>query len=161
MIVNNNPFSNDQDDLRDDDLSYENTTGSNADNSSDEEDDFDKEDDLEDDDDIDEDEGVDDANEDTSRSITNTYPGEKKEDRPDEIPEKHESEHEGSGYPHETEYRQPARSSDASYSEQIDVTPPNPHEVPSVGNAETDFVSRPYRRRTARMVGHEPGTESI
>ena len=38
MIVNNNPNSNNQDDLRDDDLDYETTTGSNyTDNDSDEE----------------------------------------------------------------------------------------------------------------------------
>lgn len=119
MIVNNNPNFNGQDDLRDDDLDYETITGSNyTDNDSD------GEDDLENEDDFDEDEEEDDDDDDTSRYITNTYPGEKKEDRPDEIPEKHESENEPSEYPHETEYQQPAKSSDAS--------PPNPREVPSV-----------------------------
>ncbi|HEY2583247.1 MAG TPA: hypothetical protein VGI43_15655 [Mucilaginibacter sp.] len=95
------------------------------------------------------------------KSINNSYPGEKKEKRPNEVPEKRESEHEKSGYPRETEYRRPTKSSDASYSEQTDVTPPNPHEFPSVGNAKTDFVSRPYPRKTGRMVGHEPGTEGV
>jgi hypothetical protein len=155
MIVNNNPNSNDQDDLRDDDLDYETTAGSNYTNSGSDE--GEDNDDVEEGDDIDADE----EDQDSSDSITDTYPGEKQETKPDEIPEKHESEHEGSGYPHETEYQQPERSSDPSFSEQMDVTPPNPHEFPSVGNAETDFVSRPYRRRTARMIGYEPGTESI
>ncbi|HEY4326279.1 MAG TPA: hypothetical protein VGN20_20000 [Mucilaginibacter sp.] len=96
-----------------------------------------------------------------SSSMNDSYPGEKKEKRPNEIPEKRESEHEKSGYPRETEHRRPTKSSDASYSEQTDVTPPNPHEFPSVGNAKTDFVSRPYPRKTGRMVGHEPGTEGV
>jgi len=41
-----------------------------------------------------------------------------------------------------------------------DVTPPEKREFPSVGPAETDFVSRPNGRTTGRMVGHEPGTEN-
>jgi hypothetical protein len=89
------------------------------------------------------------------------YPGEKSEPKPDEIPEKHESEHEESEYPSETEYEKQGDGNDASYSEQTDVTPPTPHEFPSVGNAQTDFVSRPHGRTTGRMVGHEPGTEGI
>lgn len=45
-----------------------------------------------------------------------------------------------------------------TYSEEHDVTPPEPHEFPSVGNPETDFVS-PSRhgRKTGRMLDHEPG----
>ncbi len=82
-------------------------------------------------------------------------------DRPDEIPEKKESEQERSGYPHEREQEQQQGGNDASYSEEEDVTPPTPHEFPSFGNAETDFVSKPYGRTTGRMIGHEPGTEGI
>ena len=81
--------------------------------------------------------------------------------RPDEMPEKRQSDQEGSEYPRETEQEQQQDGNDASYSEQNDVTPPAPHEFPSVGNAKTDFVSKPYGRTTGRMVGHEPGTESI
>ena len=93
--------------------------------------------------------------------IEGAYPGEKQEARPDEIPEKHVSEHESSEYPNETEYEKQDGGNDASYSEQTDVTPPTPHEFPSVGAAQTDFVSRPHGRTTGRMVGHEPGTEGI
>jgi hypothetical protein len=79
--------------------------------------------------------------------------------RPNEIPEKRESEQEKSGYPHEIEQEQQQGGADTSYSENIDVTPPKPHEFPSVGNAKTDFVSRRQGRTTGRMLGHEPGTE--
>ena len=81
--------------------------------------------------------------------------------RPNEIPEKRESENEKSGYPHEIEQEQQQSGSDAAYSEQAGVTPPKPHEFPSVGNVKGDFVSKPYGRTTGRMVGYEPGTESI
>ena len=58
---------------------------------------------------------------------------------------KRESEHERSGYPHESEQEQQQGGNDASYSEQVDVTPPKPHEFPSVGNAQTDFKpSKPW-----------------
>jgi hypothetical protein len=80
---------------------------------------------------------------------------------PDETPEEHETSGEGSGYVRNTEVEPTNGGNDASYSEQTDVTPPNQHEFPSVGNAKTDFVSRPYGRTTGRMVGHEPGTEGI
>jgi len=80
--------------------------------------------------------------------------------RPNEIPEKRESEQEKSGYPHETEQEQQQQGSDASYSEQTDVTPPNQKEFPSVGNAATDFKPSNHGRTTGRMVGHEPGTEN-
>src|SRR6185312_14206551 len=80
--------------------------------------------------------------------------------RPDEIPEKRKSEKERSGYPHETEQGQQQSGNDASYSEQIDVTPPRQKEFPSVGNAQTDFKPSNHGRRTGRMVGHEPGTEN-
>ncbi|CAN5284774.1 hypothetical protein BH09BAC6_BH09BAC6_30580 [soil metagenome] len=89
---------------------------------------------------------------------TNQDPLKRKED-PNEIPEKRESEQERSGYPHEIEQEQQQQGSDASYSEQTDVTPPNQHEFPSTGPAKTDFVSRDHGRTTGRMVGHEPGTE--
>ena len=81
--------------------------------------------------------------------------------RPNEIPEKRESEQEKSGYPHVTEQEQQQEGSDASYSEQTDVTPPNQKEFPSVGNPETDFKPSNHGRTTGRMVGHEPGTESL
>jgi hypothetical protein len=79
--------------------------------------------------------------------------------RPNEIPEKRASEHEKSEYPHEHEQEQQQQGSDASYSEQNDVTPPKEHEFPSVGNAATDFKPSNHGRTTGRMVGHEPGTE--
>jgi len=90
-----------------------------------------------------------------------TYPNEKQEPKPDEIPEKHVSEHEDSEYPNETEVRNPQEGADTSYSEKIDVTPPNKHEFPNEGNAETDFTPSRHGRTTGRMVGHEPGTEGI
>ena len=81
--------------------------------------------------------------------------------RPNEIPEKRESEQEKSGYPHVTEQEQQQEGNDASYSEQTDVTPPNQKEFPSVGNPETNFKPGNHGRTTGRMVGHEPGTESL
>ncbi|WP_094570167.1 hypothetical protein [Mucilaginibacter xinganensis] len=80
--------------------------------------------------------------------------------RPNEIPEKRESEQEQSGYPNEQEQEQQQGGNDASYSEQTDVTPPNHKEFPSVGNPETDFKPSNHGRTTGRMVGHEPGTEN-
>ena len=95
----------------------------------------------------------------------NQNPGknqERKSDRREnEIPEKRQSEQEGSGYPHQREQEQQEGGNDASYSERTDVTPPNQHEFPSVGNAETDFRPSNHGRTTGRMVGHEPGTEGI
>ncbi len=82
------------------------------------------------------------------------------DERENEIPEKRESEQERSGYPHETEQQQQQGGSDTSYSEQIDVTPPNRHEVPSLGNAKTDFAARKLGRTTGTMLGHEPGIEN-
>ncbi|MDB4918086.1 hypothetical protein [Mucilaginibacter sp.] len=81
--------------------------------------------------------------------------------RPNEIPEKKESEKEKSGYPRETEQHQQEGGNDASYSEQTDVSPPKQKEFPSVGNAKTDFKPSDHGRTTGRMVGHEPGTEGI
>jgi len=94
----------------------------------------------------------------------NQKPG-KQQERPDkhrsnEMPEKRESEHESLGYPHVREQEQQQGGNDASYSEQIDVTPPASHEFPSTGNAATDFRPSNHGRTTGRMVGHEPGTEN-
>ncbi|WP_460692903.1 hypothetical protein [Mucilaginibacter puniceus] len=79
--------------------------------------------------------------------------------RPNEIPEKRQSEQEGSGYSPQREQQQQNSGNDASYSEQTDVTPPNQKEFPAEGPAKGNFESRPHGRTTARMVGHEPGTE--
>ena len=77
-----------------------------------------------------------------------------------EISKKRHSSQEGSGDPHGFEQEQQSNT-DISYSEQVDVTPPQHHEFPSTGNAKTDFVSRKQGRTTGRMLGHEPGTEGI
>jgi hypothetical protein len=81
--------------------------------------------------------------------------------RPDEMPEKHRSEQEGSGYEHQREQEEQQSGADTSYSEKIDVQAPEPREFPSVGNAKTDFETRNQGRTTGRMLGHEPGTEGI
>ena len=47
----------------------------------------------------------------------------------------------------------------ASQSEQADVTSPIHRKHPVVGPGKVDFESRTHGRHTARMVGHEPGTE--
>ena len=85
----------------------------------------------------------------------------KKVNHPAERPHRHQSEQEGSGYAPMREQQQHTRGNDASYSEQTDVTPPNHKEFPVVGPGKSDFESRPHGRRTGRMVGHEPGTESL
>ena len=81
--------------------------------------------------------------------------------RPNEIPEKGESENENMEYPRHREQEQQQSGNDASYSEHNDVTPLNQKEFPSVGNASTDFTPSSHGRTTGRMVGHEPGTEGI
>lgn len=96
-----------------------------------------------------------------SASVNGSYPGEKREKRPDEIPEKSESEKENLIYPHETEVSKPDSGNDISYGEQGDVTPRAPHEFPSFSNVRTDFAARKQGRTTGRILGHEPGTESI
>ena len=48
-------------------------------------------------------------------------------------------------------------SNTPSFSEEHDVTPPNPHGFPSFGNPETDFVSRDHGRQTSRMLDDVPG----
>lgn len=64
-------------------------------------------------------------------------------------------------YPHESEANPQREGADASFTERNDVTPPNKKEFPSVGPAKTDFEARKLGRTTGRMIGHEPGTESI
>ena len=64
-------------------------------------------------------------------------------------------------YPHESETAPQSEGLDASFTERNDVTPPNKKEFPSVGAAKTDFESKKLGRTTGRMIGHEPGTESI
>lgn len=64
-------------------------------------------------------------------------------------------------YPHESESGPQREGADATYTERNDVTPPNRKEFPSVGPAKTDFEARKQGRTTGRMIGHEPGTESI
>ena len=73
----------------------------------------------------------------------------------------HEAETEGTGLATKSEQQQPAKNNSVSYSEQADVTPPNHKDFPVAGPGKVDFESRPQGRRTARMVGHEPGTEGI
>ncbi len=65
-----------------------------------------------------------------------------------------------SNYPRETELESQT-GGDKNFSEKNDVPELPKREFPSVGNAKTDFVSRPHGRTTGRMVGHEPGTESL
>lgn len=65
-----------------------------------------------------------------------------------------------SGYPRDTELESQT-GGDENYSEQNDVPAMPKRDFPSVGNAETDFASRRTGRHTGRMVGHEPGTESL
>jgi hypothetical protein len=81
---------------------------------------------------------------------------------PIENPEEQQSDNEGTGYTQENEQDQQQGGADTSFSEGIDVTPPETQEFPSVGAAtQTDFASRNHGRTTGRMVGHEPGTEGI
>ncbi|MEO6150457.1 MAG: hypothetical protein ABIN95_14495 [Mucilaginibacter sp.] len=55
---------------------------------------------------------------------------------PNEIPEKQESEQEGSGYTPSREYSQPQEGNDTSYHEQTGVTQPSQPEVPGGSPAE-------------------------
>jgi hypothetical protein len=57
----------------------------------------------------------------------------------------------------ELQQEQHQSGNDGSYSENLDVTPPIPHEFPSFGIAETDFQPSNHGRRTGRMIDHEPG----
>jgi hypothetical protein len=143
-----------------------NTTNRNsADDFSDEETEDDDllETDIDLDDEVDEDADYDEDNlDDTEGGGTTATGSSGSANSPDETPEERESDNEGTGYSTQTELNQPQEGADTSYSEQNDVTPPNPHEFPSVGAAtKTDFASRPQGRTTGRMVGHEPGTEGI
>ena len=82
--------------------------------------------------------------------------------RPSERPEKQApGQKEEIMYPHESEAANQREGADATFTERNDVTPPNKKEFPSVGPAKTDFVSRKQGRTTGRMIGHEPGTESV
>jgi hypothetical protein len=77
-------------------------------------------------------------------------------------PTRHQSEQENSGIAADREQQQQrSDGSNTSYSEQNDVTPPNKKDFPTVGPNKTDFENRPQGRTTGRMVGHEPGTESL
>jgi hypothetical protein len=78
--------------------------------------------------------------------------------RPDETPERRQTEQEGSGYSPQREQQQNNRSGDATFHEQDDVTPPNQREFPTEGPQKADFEKRNNGRTTGRMVGHEPGT---
>jgi hypothetical protein len=64
-------------------------------------------------------------------------------------------------YSHESETANQREDADATFTERNDVPPPNRKEFPSVGPAKTDFGSRKQGRTTGRMIGHEPGTESV
>lgn len=64
-------------------------------------------------------------------------------------------------YPRESEAANQREGADPTFTERNDVTPPNKKEFPSVGPAKADFGSRPHGRTTGRMIGHEPGTESV
>ncbi|MFI5163147.1 MAG: hypothetical protein ACHQHN_17835 [Sphingobacteriales bacterium] len=79
---------------------------------------------------------------------------------PKENPGRHTSKEE-MNQPNETEADTQREGADATFTGRNDVTPPNKKEFPSVGVAKTDFESRPQGRTTGRMIGHEPGTESI
>jgi hypothetical protein len=57
----------------------------------------------------------------------------------------------------ELQQEQHQSSTDGSYSAQHDITPPKPHEPPSFGIAETDFLPSNHGRTTGRMIDHEPG----
>jgi hypothetical protein len=80
--------------------------------------------------------------------------------RPKENPGKPTSQEEPL-YPHESESSSQIGEANATFTARNDVTPPNKKEFPSVGPAKTDFESRRQGRTTGRMIGHEPGTESI
>jgi hypothetical protein len=73
----------------------------------------------------------------------------------------HEAEKEGSSAAIKSEQQQSDRGTGNSYSESNDVTPPEHKDFPVVGPGKTDFEARPNGRTTGRMVGHEPGTESL
>ncbi|MCJ8209980.1 hypothetical protein MUY27_09690 [Mucilaginibacter sp. RS28] len=76
---------------------------------------------------------------------------------PDETPEREESDNEDLRYPKETETRPGDSQSSSDWSEQIDVTPPTPHEFPGEGNTKADFHSRPFGRSSSRIIGSDPG----
>jgi hypothetical protein len=73
------------------------------------------------------------------------------------IPKKEKPSQKRSDAVDELQEEQDQSSNDGSYSENLDVNPPNPHEFPSVGIAETDFLPSNHGRTTGRMIDHEPG----
>jgi hypothetical protein len=83
------------------------------------------------------------------------------ENRPEERPETQQTEQEGSGYTPQREQEQQSGDNEGGFSEQVDVTPPNQKEFPTEGPGNTAFENRPHGRTTGRMLGHEPGTESL
>jgi hypothetical protein len=92
---------------------------------------------------------------------SNNKKSRKNQARPNKTTEKRKPEPERLDYPYERELELSSGDIEPSYSEQVDVTPPRPHEFPSFGNAKGDFVSRKLGRKTGRMIGHEPGTEGL
>jgi len=81
----------------------------------------------------------------------------KQNDHSGENPKEKEPAQKRSDAVDELEQEQQQGADDSSYSEHLDVNPPNPHPFPSVGIAETDFVTRTHGRSTGRMIDHEPG----
>lgn len=81
----------------------------------------------------------------------------KNKDHSIQIPKKKEPKQKRSDAVDELELEQHQSTSDSSYSENLDVIPPKPHEFPTFGIAETDFVTRDHGRSTGRMIDHEPG----
>lgn len=84
---------------------------------------------------------------------------EKKSANDDQHRNTHEADAEGTGAAVKSEQEQ--TDNEPSFSEKVDVTPPTHKDFPVAGPGKADFESRPQGRRTARMVGHEPGTEGI
>jgi len=81
-----------------------------------------------------------------------------KEKDGNEIPKNEKQIEEIPYQPDELEVVQPRTDADLSYSEEHDVTPPDPHGPPSFIDAETDFVSQGrHGRKTGTMIDHEPG----
>jgi hypothetical protein len=139
--------------------------------SPDPDDDLDEDDDLDDDDldlddtdddvlpDYDEDLDDDDLDDEDLDDDDDTIVGSATDEEPDELPEQGESDNESLNYPHEQELNQ-QQGDDASYSEQVEVTPPQEHNTPLTGGS-VSFESRPQGRTTGRMIDHEPGTTGI
>lgn len=82
---------------------------------------------------------------------------------PNETPEREEAENEDLRYPKEAETTPQTTSTEqeTSWSEQIDVNPPEQHGFPSEGPSKADFHTRSHGRTTGRIIGDDPGTEGI